>query len=136
MPIIGHGIDLVDTERIGRMVQRHGASFLRRCFTEAERAYCEANPRRRLEHLAARFAAKEAALKALGTGWSRSITWQDVEVTRQRNGQPGLALSGSAATIAEELGIQRWWLSLTHIQTHAMASAIAEGGLAESGNLL
>jgi len=127
MPIRGHGIDLVPTERIARMLEQHGETFSDRCFTDAERAYCEANPNRRVEHYAARFAAKEAVLKALGTGWQGGITWQDVEVTRRGSGEPGVQIHAEAARVATERGIARWWLSLTHVEDHAMASAIAEG---------
>jgi len=127
MPIRGHGIDLVPTARIGRMLARHGETFRHRCFTPTERDYCESNPKRRVEHYAARFAAKEAVLKALATGWSGGITWRDVEVTRGGNGQPGVELHGQAAKLASEAGITQWRLSLTHIEVYAMASAIAEG---------
>jgi len=125
---IGHGIDLVPTTRIARMLDKHGETFRLRCFTAGERDYCEANPRRRVEHYAARFAAKEAVLKALGTGWSRGITWQDVAVTRDASGQPGVALTGQAGDIAAELGIDRWLVSLSHVDAYALASVIAVSG--------
>lgn len=124
---IGHGIDLVEIDRLAEMVRRHGDRFLHRCFTEAERAYAEEGGKRRDERLAVRFAAKEAALKAIGTGWRSGITWQDVEVTRLPSGQPGLQLTGQAAAIANDLGITRWLLSLSHTHSHAIASAIALG---------
>lgn len=125
MSIAGHGIDLVETARIAEMVERHGDHFLDRCFTAAERQYAESSVKRRDEHLAARFAAKEAVLKALGTGWRNGIAWTDVEVVRQPSGQPTVRLNGEAARIAAEMGIARWMLSLSHTDTHAMASAIA-----------
>ena len=81
-----------------------------------------------MEHLAARFAAKEAALKALGTGWSEGVGWTDVEVVRDAIGRPGLMVTGKAAEIAAGRGIEAWHVSLTHTGTHAMASVIAEGG--------
>ncbi len=127
MPPLGHGIDLVPVPRIAEMVARHGDRFLQRVFTRAERDYADANPRRRTEHLAARFAAKEAVLKALGTGWRDGIAWTDVEVIREPSGMPSVRLHGRAATIAAELGVTGWMLSLTHAGEHAAASAIAWG---------
>jgi holo-[acyl-carrier protein] synthase len=127
MHLIGHGIDLVANDRIARMLDRHGEPFVTRCFTEAERAYCDANPKRRVEHYAARFAAKEAVLKALGTGWAGGITWQDVVVTRTDRGQPGVELTGIAAAVADQRGVDHWLLSLSHTDTHAIASAIGVG---------
>jgi holo-[acyl-carrier protein] synthase len=128
MSIVGHGIDIVETERIGRMLQEHGRRFLDRCFTPREQAYCAANSRRRVEHLAGRFAAKEAVFKALGTGWRGGIAWTDVEILRRDSGQPYLQLSGECLRVAERLGIRRWQVSITHVSTHAAASAIALGG--------
>jgi holo-[acyl-carrier protein] synthase len=125
MNLIGHGIDLVDTARIAKMLDEHGERFLGRCFTAAEHEYCHENGRRRIERLAARFAAKEAVLKALGTGWRDGIAWTDIEVVREPSGRPGIRLHGRAARIAAELGIAGWHLSLTHTQSHAMASVIA-----------
>ena len=127
MAIIGHGIDLVDTARIAQMLEAHEPRFLQRCFTSGEIAYCDANPKRKAEHLAARFAAKEAIYKALGTGRAEGITWTEAEVMRDTNGRPSVKLTGKAAKVARELGITRWHLSLTHIESHAMASVIAEG---------
>jgi len=126
MPILGHGVDIVDTDRIARMLDEHGERFLVRCFTQDERDYAAAHPKRRDEHLAARFAAKEAVLKALGTGWSGGIGWTDVEVVRDTDGPPTVRLHGEAAMIAKRQGVQTWWLSLSHIHSHAIASAIAE----------
>ena len=125
--LLGHGIDLVPTDRIARMLERHGETFRLRCFTPGERADCERNPKRRAEHYAARFAAKEAVLKALGTGWSQGITWQDVAVTRDAQGRPGVALTGRAAEFAAAQGIDHWLLSLSHVEAYAIASAIAVG---------
>ena len=125
MPILGHGIDIIDTDRVARMLEQHGERFVRRCFTEGEREYVAANAKRRVEHLAGRFAAKEAVLKALGTGWSGGIGWTDVEVVRPPTGPPTVALHGEAARIAAERGIGQWSISISHIRTHAIASAIA-----------
>lgn len=126
MRIIGHGIDITEVARIGKMITEHGDHFLERCFTEGERAYSDGH-RRRDEHLAARFAAKEAVLKALGTGWRNGIGWTDVEVVLLPSGQPTVRLAGQAARIAGELGITDWSLSMSHVETHAVASAIATG---------
>jgi holo-[acyl-carrier protein] synthase len=128
MPILGHGIDIIETARISAMVDRHGQHFLDRVFTAAEQEYCRRNSRRFAEHLAGRFAAKEAVLKVLGTGWRGGIAWTDVEVVRLDSGQPAVRLSGECARIAAERGITRWHLSISHIPTHATASAIGEDG--------
>ena len=126
MPLIGHGIDIVETARIRQMVAEHGRRFLDRCFTPAEQAYCDLHPKRYYEHLAGRFAAKEAVLKVLGTGWRGGIAWTDIDVVKHASGQPHVQLSGEAARVAAGLGISRWHLSISHIETHATASAIGE----------
>lgn len=124
--ILGHGVDLAEVARIGRSVERFGDRFLERVFTGAERAY-SGEGRRRDERLAARFAAKEAVFKALGTGWAQGAAWTDVEVERHASGRPALVLHGRAREMADALGVSRWHVSLTHTQTLAMASVIAEG---------
>ena len=124
MVIVGHGVDLVETGRIARMMQEHGERFLLRVYTDSERRYAAANPSRQVEHLAGRFAAKEAVLKVLGTGWSGGIAWTDAEIVREPSGRPVIVLHGRAREVAAELGITRWWLSISHVSTHAMASAI------------
>jgi holo-[acyl-carrier protein] synthase len=128
MPILGHGIDIVETARIRQLVDNHGPHFLDRVFTQAEQDYCAKNPKRYFEHLAGRFAAKEAVLKVLGTGWRGGIAWTDVEVTKASSGQPRIELTGESARIATELGICRWHISISHIETHATASAIGLRG--------
>jgi holo-[acyl-carrier protein] synthase len=124
MPIVGHGIDIVETSRIKGLVEEHGKRFLDRCFTANEQVYCARNPKRYFEHLAGRFAAKEAVMKVLGTGWRGGIAWTDIEVVKEESGQPKIALTGECARVATELGISRWHISLSHIETHATASAI------------
>lgn len=124
MPIIGHGIDIVETQRIADLVREHGKRFLDRCFTPGEQAYCAGNSKRQIEHLAGRFAGKEAVLKVLGTGWSGGIAWTDVEIVRAASGQPSVVLSGECQRIAEKLGIRKWHISISHVSTHATASAI------------
>ncbi len=125
--ILGHGIDLVENARVGELLDRHGERFLERVFTPGEQAYAARSVKRRIEHLSARFAAKEAALKAIGTGWSEGIAWTDVEVTHAAAGAPLLHVTGEAARIAAERGITRWLVSLSHTETHSMASVIAIG---------
>ena len=119
------GVDLAEVSRIEEMIGAHAERFLERCFTERERAYCDANPKRRMEHYAARFAAKEAALKALGTGWSEGIAWTDVEVVRPPDGAPTIVLHHAALRTANDLGVTGWRLSLTHAAGLAVATAIA-----------
>ena len=126
MAVLGHGIDAVEVARIGAMLEDHPERFAERVFTADERAYADAG-KRRVEHYAARFAAKEAILKCLGTGWSQGVAWTDAEVTRDPSGKPGVRLHGVAARIAEEMGITRWSISLTHTGALAFASVIAEG---------
>lgn len=127
MSVIGHGVDLVEIERIERMLDDHGDRFLQRCFVESEIAYASAAPAVRGERIAARFAAKEAVLKALGTGLRDGIDWTDITVTRNDLGAPGVLLAGRAAELASGLGITSWRLSLTHAGGFAMASVIASG---------
>ena len=129
MKILGHGIDLVDTARIARLLSDHESRFIERVFTQGERAYCEHGGKNRLQRYAARFAAKEAVLKVLGTGWSGGVAWTDVEVVKEPGGRPCAVLHGEAKAIAERLGIARWHISLSHLPDQAMASAIGEGGV-------
>lgn len=124
MPIVGHGIDIVESSRVRKLVEDHGRHFLDRCFTPAEQAYCASNKKRYFEHLSGRFAAKEAVLKVLGTGWRRGIAWTDMEILNAPSGQPQVTLTGECARIAAEQGIRRWMISISHIETHATASAI------------
>jgi holo-[acyl-carrier protein] synthase len=125
--IIGSGIDLVEIERIQSSLERYGSRFLNRVFTEAEQAYC-LRKRYAAESLAARFAAKEAAAKALGTGISRGVSWLEIEVSRPLGSRPSLSFHGRAAEIAKGLGVHNATLSLTHTDSLAMASVVLEGG--------
>src|SRR5947208_7767417 len=131
MPILGHGIDIVETRRIADLLENHGERFLERCFTAAEREYCYRNAKRHIEHLAGRFAAKEVVLKVLGTGWRGKISWTDVEIVKETSGQPRILLTGECLRIATERGIAHWHVSISHIETHATASAI---GLLKPGS--
>jgi holo-[acyl-carrier protein] synthase len=122
--IAGHGIDIIETARIRQSVEEHGERFLHRVFTACEHEYCARNRKRYFEHLAGRFAAKEAVLKVLGTGWRGGIAWTDIEILCEPSGQPRVQLTGECARIARELGIVQWHVSISHIETHATASAI------------
>ena len=119
------GLDIAEVSRIEEMIASHAERFLEKCFTDRERAYCETNGKRRAEHYAARFAAKEAALKALGTGWSGGIGWTEIEVVRPPDGAPSIVLTGEAAQVAESLGVEGWRLSLSHAGGLAIASVVA-----------
>ena len=124
--ILGIGSDLLEIERMAQAGKRYGERFHRRVFTPGERAYCESKGRPD-EHLAVRFAAKEAALKALGVGWARGITWKDVEVLREEGGPPTLRFTGVARDVADALGVRRAHLSLSHSRDLALASVILDG---------
>jgi holo-[acyl-carrier protein] synthase len=125
--IVGSGIDLVEIDRIQQSLDRFGQRFLNRVYTHAELAYC-LRKRKAAESLAARFAAKEAGAKALGTGISRGVNWLEIEVVREQGGRPALRFHGRAAQIAAHLGVNRSALSLTHTSQLAMASVVLEDG--------
>jgi len=124
MEIIAHGIDLVDFPRIAQMIERHGGRFVERVFTPAEQAYARRH-RNSVETYAGRFAAKEAILKLVGTGWRGKIAWTDIEVINNAAGQPEVTLSGEVKAIADRMGIRRISLSITHTADFAIASAVA-----------
>jgi holo-[acyl-carrier protein] synthase len=125
MNIIGIGMDATDLPRIADVLARYGDRFLRRVFTDGEIAYCTQR-RDPVPHLAGRFAVKEAAMKALGTGHSRGVLWKDVEVIR-RSGPPQLQLHGGAARMAERLGVRRSLVTITHSETVAIAQVVLLG---------
>ncbi len=124
MGIVAHGIDLVDCPRIEQMIQRHGERFVKRVFTDAEQAYARAN-KNEIEKLAGRFAAKEAVLKLIGTGWRGKIAWTDIEIINNAAGQPEVTVVGEVKRIADELGIEHISVSITHTANFAIASAVA-----------
>ena len=124
MSIVAHGIDLVETGRVAGMIEEHGERFLRRVFTPAEIAYARST-RDEIEKLSGRFAAKEAVLKLVGTGWRGKIAWTDIEVINNGLGQPVVTLSGEVAKIAARLGISQISISITHTANFAIASAVA-----------
>jgi holo-[acyl-carrier protein] synthase len=123
--IVGSGIDMAEVPRIAASIARFGERFLRRIFTDGEIGYCDAKANR-VERYAARFAAKEAAMKALGTGWNYGVTWRDVEVSRLPGGRPTITFHGKAAAFAAKLGAKHVALSLTHTAEHAIAQVILE----------
>jgi holo-[acyl-carrier protein] synthase len=123
--VLGLGTDLMETRRLQESIDRFGERFLERIFTAGEIAYCS-RKKNAAESFAARFAAKEAGAKALGTGISRGVSWKEFEVRREVSGQPTLHLSGRAAELARVMGIRRFQLSLTHSRELAMAVVVAE----------
>jgi holo-[acyl-carrier protein] synthase len=126
MDLIGHGIDLVEIQSIKKLMDRPSDHFESRCFTrsECESANFDAH---RIQYFAGRFAAKEAVLKAIGTGWIQGIAWTDIEILRLPTGRPSVVLYSQCKAIAEELGITVWLLSISHTPSYAIASAIAMG---------
>lgn len=124
--IVGIGTDVLRVERMREAIERRGDRILARLFTDAERAYCQGRPRA-MEHFAARFAAKEAAMKALGTGWRGGIGWRDIEVRREPSGRPLLHLEAGALARAREIEATTFHVSLTHDGEIAMAVVLFEG---------
>lgn len=123
--IVGTGVDIVETLRIEEAIGRHGHRFTKRLFTPAEIEYCEGF-KGKAERYAARFAAKEAAFKALGTGWREGVRWLDVEVTRLASGKPELRLTGRALELATALRVARALVTLSHSDRYAVAQVIFE----------
>ena len=123
--IVGSGVDLCEVPRIQQAIARHGQRFLERVFTPLEIAYADQKANR-FERYAARFAAKEAGMKALGTGWRGGIAWRDFEVANLASGRPTLRFHGQAAQIAEKMGVRNIALSLTHTREQALAMVILE----------
>lgn len=123
--IIGLGVDMEEITRVGEAIRRHGRLFLERVFTPGEIEYCERH-RDRAERYTGRFAAKEAMMKALGTGWAKGVRWRDIEVTRMPGGRPTIVLHGAAREHAERLGARHVSLSITHTGKFAFAEVILE----------
>ncbi len=126
MNVIGIGTDIIEVLRIANMIERHGELFLRRVYTNWEIEYCNAR-KAAVQHFAGRWAAKEAILKALGTGWANGIHWVDMEVRNEPGGEPRVSLGGRAREIAEELGIRNMPISISHCRHYATAYAMALG---------
>jgi holo-[acyl-carrier protein] synthase len=123
--IVGMGVDLLEVARLEQAIARRGERLLQRLFTARERAYCE-RFKTKYERYAGRFAAKEAAMKALGTGWRGGVRWQDLEVVREASGRPTMALHGEAGKIAARLGVKHISMSITHTAIEAFAEVIFE----------
>ena len=124
--ILGHGIDLCGVPRIRRMLADHGDRFLDRTFTKAEVAYARRRKKGFEETLAGRFAAKEAVMKALGTGWREGVKFKGIEILKRPSGKPYVVLHGTTAEKARALGVTAWHVTITHTEDLAIASAIAE----------
>ena len=126
MMILGLGTDIIEIVRIGQMIERHGELFLNRVYTEEEITYCQRR-KESYQHFAGRWAAKEAIMKALGTGFIRGIRWQEVTVQSQKSGKPIVKLLGGAGEYAKKLGIEEILLTISHCRSYATATAIAVG---------
>ena len=126
MQVLGIGTDIIECLRIAQMIERHGELFINRVYTDHEIEYCRAR-RAATQHFAGRWAAKEAVLKALGTGWRRGISWRDIEVRNRPSGQPVVALRGGARDVIEASGIHEMLISISHCRSHATAYALATG---------
>lgn len=124
--MVGTGIDVAQVQRVANAIARFGDHFLRRIFTEKEIHYCDSH-RNREQRYAMHFAAKEAAMKALGTGWSEGVQWCDIEVAHEAGGCPTMVLHRKAAEIAAQMGAKRIFLSVAHGNDHAIAQVILEG---------
>jgi len=125
--IIGIGTDITECLRIARMIERHGELFISRVYTPDEIQYCQGRAQA-TQHFTGRWAAKEAILKALGTGWRRGITWRDVEVCNDASGKPIVTVQGGVKEVVEQLGVTRLMVSISHCRSHATAYALAVGG--------
>jgi holo-[acyl-carrier protein] synthase len=124
--IIGIGTDIIECLRIAQMIERHGELFISRVYTQHEIQYCQSR-KMATQHFAGRWAAKEAILKALGTGWRKGISWRDIEVRNEPGGRPVVAMRGGARDVVEQLGITQMLISISHCRSHATAYALAQG---------
>ena len=123
---LGIGTDITECLRIARMIERHGELFINRVYTSEEIRYCQQRAQS-TQHFTGRWAAKEAILKAMGTGWRRGISWRDVEIRNEPSGRPVVAVRGGAKEVVEQLGISELLISISHCRTHATAFAVALG---------
>lgn len=122
--IFGLGTDIVEIVRIGEMIERHGELFLQRVYTEDEIKYCQRH-KEALQHYAGRWAAKEAVMKTLGTGFTKGVGWKDIQVCNTKSGRPIIELSGGAAQVAKNVGIDNVLITISHCRAYATATAIA-----------
>jgi holo-[acyl-carrier protein] synthase len=122
--VLGLGTDIIEVVRIGEMIERHGEIFLQRVYTEQEIRYCQRR-KAAIQHYAGRWAAKEAVMKTLGTGFSKGVGFRDIEVTALKSGRPIVTLHGGAQEIAGKLGIDEVLISISHCRAYATATAIA-----------
>ena len=126
MNVVAIGTDIVDCIRIAQMIERHGEQFICRVYTSTEIGYCSSR-KSATQHFSGRWAAKEAILKVLGTGWSPNIKWRDIEIVNDATGKPSVNLSGGARDVAKSKGIADVMISISHCRTHATAYAIGLG---------
>jgi holo-[acyl-carrier protein] synthase len=126
--VVGVGTDIVEVVRIGNMIERHGELFLNRVYTDDEIRYCQRR-KEYTQHYAGRWAAKEAVMKALGTGFTRGVGWRDIEICTSRSGQPLIELRGGAREISQQLGVGDMLITISHCRAYATATAIAVGSL-------
>ena len=126
MNAIGIGTDIVECLRIAQMIERHGELFITRVFTDHEIEYCSAR-KAATQHYAGRWAAKEAVLKALGTGWRRGISWRDIEIRNDKSGAPTVKLRGGARDVMQAADIARLHVTISHCRSFAVAYVVAEG---------
>jgi len=124
--ILGIGTDITECLRVARMIERHGELFINRVYTPEEIRYCQRR-KQATQHFAGRWAAKEAVLKALGTGWRKGISWRDIEIRSRRGGRPVVAVRGAVKELVEQSGAAEILVSISHCHTHAVAYAIALG---------
>jgi holo-[acyl-carrier protein] synthase len=124
--VLGIGTDIVECLRIAQMIERHGELFIHRVYTPHEMQYCQER-KQSTQHFAGRWAAKEAVLKALGTGWIKGISWRDVEVRNDGGGKPSVTLHGGALERAQAIGLEQMLISISHCRSHATAYALALG---------
>lgn len=124
MDIVGIGTDITECLRIARMIERHGELFINRVYTPAEIRYCRSR-KQATQHYTGRWAAKEAILKALGTGWARGLSWRDIEILNEPGGKPVVGVRGGAKELIEQIGITKILVTISHCHTHATAYAIA-----------
>lgn len=126
--IVGLGTDIIEIVRIGQMIERHGEVFLNRIYTDDEIRYCQRR-KEMYQHFAGRWAAKEAVMKTLGTGFVKGIGWKDIEVSSLKSGQPTIVMHGSAGDFAKKIGIASFLITISHCRTYATATAVALQGL-------